>query len=453
MTVLQTLGSNESYRPGEPSFGEDRGQGLNFSHYIDILKRRFFYFLIPFGLVSILGLWFAAIQKPSYLSEGKILVESQAIAPDLVRSLVTGTATERIQLIQQRIMTRDNLLSIANKFGLFPGQPGVLELMRDSTRIKPADMEGQSRQTANTIAFTVGFEYEDRQLAMRVASEFVTQIVNEDARSRTSRATEAVRILTSETKDIEDKLEATQNQIFEVARRPRDIVPDIPEQQKSQLAALSALKAELIQKSSVYSDAHPAVTALKKRISAMEKTLTQPAETSTKAPSTQADDMEALKRQRDAYEKRLADANAKLTTARLSEKLDREEQSERLQVIETPPLPQRPVKANRLKLVGIAFAAALMLGLGAAAAVELLNGTIRGRHQLSGIVASHMIVSIPYITTRADVVRARLRTVSMVLSVVVLLAVLGGLATTIVLGLPLDFSLLSKLEVGFGATG
>jgi uncharacterized protein involved in exopolysaccharide biosynthesis len=325
--------------------------------------------------------------------------------------------------------------------------------MRESTKIKPVDMEGQSRQSANTIAFTVGFEYEDRQLAMRVANEFVTLIVNEDARSRTSRATEAVRILTSETKDIEDKLEATQTQIFEVARRPREVVPDVPEQQKSQLAALAALKAELIQKSSVYSDAHPAVTALKKRIAAMEKTLTQPAETAAKAQSTQADDIEALKRQREALEKRLADANSKLTTARLSEKLDREQQSERLQVIESPPLPQKPVKANRLKMVGIAFAAAIMLGIGAVAAAELLNGSIRSRHQLSGIVAGHLIVSIPYITTRADVVRARLRALSIVLSVVVLLVVLGGLATTIVLGLPLDLSLLSMLEIGVGATG
>jgi protein tyrosine kinase modulator len=451
--VLQTLGSNEPYRSSEPSFGEDRGQSLNFSHYIDILKRRFFYFLLPFGLISIIGLWFAAIQKPNYLSEGKILVESQAIAPDLVRPLVTATPNERIQLIQQRIMTRDNLLSIANKFGLFPQRTGILDLMRQSTQIKPADVEGQSRQGAPTIAFTVGFEYEDRQLAMRVANEFVTLIVNEDARSRTSRATEAVKILTSEAKDIEDKLEATQTQIFEVARRPRDVVPDAPDQQKSQLTALAALKAELIQKSSVYSDAHPAVTALKKRIAAMEKTLTQPAETPAKAQSTQADDMEALKRQREALEKRLADANSKLTTARLSEKLDREQQSERLQVIETPPLPQKPVKANRLKLVGIAFAAAIMLGIGSVVAAELLNGSIRSRHQLSGVVASHLIVSIPYITTRADILRARLRVISGVFSVVVLVAVLGGLATTIVLGLPLEFSMLDKVEIGFRAAG
>lgn len=451
--MLQTIGSNEPYRSGDPSFGEDRGQGFDFNQYFDIFKRRFFLFLIPFGLISIVGLWFAAIQKPNYLSEGKILVESQAIAPDLVRPLSTASANERILLIQQRIMTRDNLLSIANKFGLFPGRTGVVELMRESTRIKPVESEGQSRQNASAIAFTVGFEYEDRQLAMRVANEFVTLIINEDARSRTSRATEAVKILTSETKDIEDKLEATQTQIFEVARRPRDIVPDIPEQQKTQLAALAALKAELIQKSSVYSEAHPAVTALKKRIAAMEKTLTQPVEPAAKVQSTQADDLEALKRQREALEKRLADANSKLTTARLSEKLDREQQSERLQVIEAATLPQRPVKANRLKLVGIAFAAAMMVGLGAIAAAELLNGSIRSRHQLSGIVANHLIVSIPYIATRADIVRGRLRTLSIVFSVIVLFAVLGGLATSIVLGLPLDLSLLSKLEAGLGATG
>ena len=122
-------------------------------------------------------------------------------------------------------------------------------------------------------------------------------------------------------------------QIFEIERRPRDAVPEIPEQEKSQLTALAALKAELIQKMSVYSDAHPAVTALKKRIAAMEKTLSAQIPSKSSDP-TQADDIEALKRQREALEKRLADANSKLATARLSEKLDRDQQSERLQVIE-----------------------------------------------------------------------------------------------------------------------
>jgi capsule polysaccharide export protein KpsE/RkpR len=286
---------------------------------------------------------------------------------------------------------------------------------------------------------------------MRVASEFVTLIINEDARSRTSRSTEAVKILTSETKEIEDKLESTQTQIFEIARQPREEVPEMPEQEKTQLTALAALKAELIQRSSVYSEAHPVVTALKKRIAAMEKTLTQQAPAN--APSTQADEIEALKRQREALDKRLAEANTKLATARLNEKLDRDQQSERLQIIESPALPQKPLKSNRIKLVALAFAAATALGIGAAIAAELFDGSIRDRHQLLGVVASPLIVSIPFITTPADIIRTRLRVLFGVISVVILLVILGALTTAVLFYLPLDLSWLDKVRFGFRATG
>ena len=57
--MLQTLASNESFRSGEPV--EEQDQGLNISHYFDVFKRRIFYFLLPFGVISIIGLYFAAI--------------------------------------------------------------------------------------------------------------------------------------------------------------------------------------------------------------------------------------------------------------------------------------------------------------------------------------------------------------------------------------------------------
>jgi uncharacterized protein involved in exopolysaccharide biosynthesis len=443
MPVLQTLAPNESYRSGELAFGEDQGQSPNLNHYIDILKRRIFYFLLPFGLISILGLYVAAIQQPKYLSEGKILVESQVIAPDLVRPIVTATASERIQLIQQRILTKDNLISVANKFDLFPGRSRV-DSMRKSVQIKPVDIEGQQRQNTPTIAFTVGFEHESPEMAMRVANEFVTRIVDEDARSRTSRATETVKILTGEVKDIETKLESAQVAISEIARRPREELPEVSDQDK-QLAALAALRAELIQKNSVYSDAHPAVTALKKRIAAMEKTLTQPAAAPAKARSTQADDLEAAKRQRENLERRLADANAKLGAARLSEKLDRDQQSERFQVIEAPSMPQNPEKSGRLKLVGIALGLALVVGFGITMAIELFDGSIRDRQQLSGLIPGHLVVSIPYMTGRSDIIRARLRLIFVVLIILTILTAWAGLAAAIVFHLPIDFSWFGKL--------
>jgi uncharacterized protein involved in exopolysaccharide biosynthesis len=446
--VLQTLDSEASYPASQPNFGEDHARSLNLGDYVEILKRRFFYLLFAFGLVSILGLCLASMLKPNYLSEGKILVESQIIGPDLAGPAATA-AFERVQRIQQRAMTRDNLLLIASKFGLFPNRSDIVDLMRENSEFRPVEVVGQQRQ--NIIAFTVGFEYPNPELAMRVANELVTSIVGEDERSRTSRSTEAVKILTSQTKDIENKLESTQAQILEVARRPREDVSDGPDQEKSQLTALAALKAELIQKTAVYSEAHPAVTALKKRISAMEKTLTQ--QTPAKVRSTQADEIEALKVQREALEKRLAEANDKLATARLSEKLDRDQQSERLQVIESPSIPQKPLKSIKLKLVGMAFAAAAALSLGIVVAVELFDGSIRSRHQLIGTVASPLIVTIPFITNRADAIRARSKAIFGAVSVVILLAILGGLATAVVLNLPLNLTSLGEVATGFHAAG
>ena len=205
--MLQTLAPQEPYRSGEFAIGNDNEQRLDVGYYLDVLRRRIFYFLIPFGLISILGLFLAALQKPNYLSEGRILIESQRIAPDLVRPTSTATANERIQLIQQRILTRDILLATARKFRLFEGRSDVADLMRKSLLVKPVEAEGPLRQGMSTIAFVVGFEHENLvpELAMRVANEFVTQIVDEDTRSRNSRASEAVKILSAEAKDDQAK--------------------------------------------------------------------------------------------------------------------------------------------------------------------------------------------------------------------------------------------------------
>ena len=102
-------------------------------------------------------------------------------------------------------------------------------------------------------------------------------------------------------------------------------------------------------------------------------------------------------------------------------------------------------------MVGIVFALAAMLGIGVVVATELFDGSIRSRHELSGVVDSHLIVSIPYMATRADIIRAKWRIIFVVLTVVIILAALGGLAAAIVFHLPVDFSWFDKAGVGFRA--
>src|ERR1700743_3392619 len=93
------------------------------------------------------------------------------IPSELVRSTITNAAQERIQVIEQRTMTRDNLVAIADKFKLFPDKRTLMtvnelvELMKKQTKIAPVelalDFKQRSRTDNPTIVFSVGFEYGD----------------------------------------------------------------------------------------------------------------------------------------------------------------------------------------------------------------------------------------------------------------------------------------------------
>jgi len=173
------------------SYQEEGGQShfLQPSYYWQLIKRRALYFVVPFSLVLPVGLAVAVLLPATYLSEGKILVQSQQIPTELVRPTVTSAAQERIQVIEQRTMTRENLLAMIDKFQLFPEKRTLMsasqlvELMRKNAKIEPlaqplAFSQVRSRGDNPTIVFTVGFEYSDPQTASRVANELVTRILS-----------------------------------------------------------------------------------------------------------------------------------------------------------------------------------------------------------------------------------------------------------------------------------
>ena len=88
-------------------------------------------------------------------------------------------ADARIQVIQQRIMTRDSLMEVMNKYKLFPRErtwmsgTELLDLMRSRMEIKPVALE-TLRSNNPAIAFTLSFDYEVPDLARRVANDFLT---------------------------------------------------------------------------------------------------------------------------------------------------------------------------------------------------------------------------------------------------------------------------------------
>jgi capsular polysaccharide biosynthesis protein len=458
---------------------DTQGETLSLSNFIELLKRRWLLFTIPFAVFLALGTMIAFTWPATYLSEGKLLVESPQIPSDLVRPTVAVVANERVQIIEQRIMTRDNLLAIAKKFALSIGWQGRLSLswqgqgsgtelvdfIRQRTQIKPLELQNP-RRDVQAIAFTVGFNYEDPSTAQKVANELMTMILSEDVRGRTNSATETTRFLAQEVKRLEGQISAIDTQIAKVrelrAADAGDLSTDAT--QMDDTKRLASLKAELLMKTATLSEEHPDVKSLKRAIASLTKSIASAKDSEGVAPKTSGPGkgnsntdvppkpntgvgtLDSLLTQKVNLNNELTGVTQKLAAARLGESLERGQFAERLQVIEQPTMPDRPASPNRPKIFGFAAVLALIASGGLVFAAELLNPAIQRSSDLFSVIDSHLIVTIPYITTSGEIRRKKKRTLFMT-GALALVVVAGVIAILFVLP-PLDV-LWAKLVARF----
>lgn len=413
--MLQSYPSDYEMSVQEPD------EGLDLFYYAAILRKRFLYALLPFMVVAAGGVAVAVWWPPTYLSEGKILVKSQQIPVDLVRPTVTATAKERIQVIQQRVTTRDNLLALLDKYKLYADQrerlsrTELLDRMRENIHVEPIDLDASSAGRSQTIALKVGFTDRRPEVATQIANELVTLFLNEDARNRTNRAMETTRFLAREAQRLEGQLASVEAKVAEAKKQFRGS-SYVDSGANNQISPTAAVRAELAQKRAIYSKSHPVIKRLEAQLEALQKlesgSPTAPRSGGTPQSSASTDDaLDALLTQRLSVEKNLESANQKLATARLGETLERDQFSERLQVIEQAIAPQKPIKPNRFKIAALGIIGAAMAGLAAVLAIEMFDKTIRSSRDLSRVAGNTGIVMIPYLSTQSELSRTKHRRV------------------------------------------
>jgi polysaccharide biosynthesis transport protein len=152
-------------------------------------------FVIVAGLAAVVALAIALLLPPTYRAMGTILIEQQEIPQDMVRSVITSFADQRVQVISQRVMTTQNLLSLIERYGLYPEirqkEPREVLLQRFRNDIGmqmiSADVidPRSGRPTQATIAFAVSYQNRSPELALKVANELTSLYLSENLTSRT----------------------------------------------------------------------------------------------------------------------------------------------------------------------------------------------------------------------------------------------------------------------------
>ena len=213
---------------------ENDNKGIQ--EFIALLKRNKKEMLrVALGVFSLVTL-IALLLPSTYKSTGTILIEQQEIPQDLVESTVTSYASERIQLISQRIMASNNLKQIIEKFDLYhegrksKGDSFFMGEMRDAIELEMVSAEvidpERGRPTEATIAFLISYENESPKIAQQVANELVTLYLDENIRRRTKAAEDASKFLEMQAKKLRESISQLEMKLEDFKKRNAGNLPE-----------------------------------------------------------------------------------------------------------------------------------------------------------------------------------------------------------------------------------
>jgi polysaccharide biosynthesis transport protein len=198
---------------------------IDFRFYLIRFLQRIHYFLLVVFGVSAIGLTLAYILPPVYRAEAQLLVEAPQIPDELAPTTVRNAAPEVLQIIKQRLTTREKLLEIAKKHQIYAGLPPmgpdqIVDDMRQRTTMQlPA-----SGDTASFVV--VSFEADTGELSAQVTNEFVQAILDESTALRTESAGETLEFFTAEVAQLNNSLALQGAKILEFKQANKDALPD-----------------------------------------------------------------------------------------------------------------------------------------------------------------------------------------------------------------------------------
>jgi len=227
-------------------------QGMRLRDALAALRRRRQPVLLALAAGVLTTLLLALLLPAYYESVGIILIEQQEVPQELVRSMISSYADERVQTINQRVMTTQNLMDIIRRYNLYPNRvkrdsrEQLIERMRKDVAFKTISADvvdprsGVPRQA--TIAFSVSYRNRSPDQAVKVANELVTLYLNENLTERTQRAEDASSFLREESSRISRHVEELDAQLADFKSKH---VNELPELTQAKLQFLDRAEQEL----------------------------------------------------------------------------------------------------------------------------------------------------------------------------------------------------------------
>jgi polysaccharide chain length determinant protein (PEP-CTERM system associated) len=207
--------------------------------YIEILRRRIWFIVIPFLLI-VMGASIYAITAPrQYKASTLVLVSPQRVPEAFIPATVTSKIEERLQSITQEVMSRTRLEQIITEFKLYEkeskhlSKEEVIALMQKDIKVElPTKREERG-------FFTISYIGDDPNTVTTVTNKLASLFIEENLRIREQQAVGTTEFLSNELDLAKTKLN---KQETAVSRYKMHFMGGLPEQRDSNIKVMDQLQ-------------------------------------------------------------------------------------------------------------------------------------------------------------------------------------------------------------------
>jgi polysaccharide chain length determinant protein (PEP-CTERM system associated) len=215
----------------------ENAEGLNLKDVVEIAKRRKWGLLLPALAVFLLAAVIAMALPSIYRSTSTILIEVQEIPPELVMSTVTSYAEQRLQMINQRIMSATKLLDIIGRFNLYADLKArkateeIVDKMRKDIKLETISADVVDRRTGSpkqaTIAFSLSYSGKQPAVVQQITNVLTSFYLEENLKVREQQTTGTRKFFEDEMKGIQASLARIDGKISEYKRNNLASLPEL----------------------------------------------------------------------------------------------------------------------------------------------------------------------------------------------------------------------------------
>jgi uncharacterized protein involved in exopolysaccharide biosynthesis len=267
--------------------------------YLDLVKRRKYYIVVTWLLVSLISVAVAYNLPKIYRSTATILIDAP-IPTSLLDSTVSEFADEQVQSIYQRVMTTDNVLSIIESTGLYDDikdgftRSDLADIFKGNTDVKLAtsSLTPQANSGMAEIAFNISFSDNDATKAKEVADKLTTLFIEQNDKARTQRAIRATDFLMEESDKLNRELQEIDGKIAKYKEQNNF---SLPEQVQGNMAAIDRMENEMRDTGSQIRTTKERIAFLSAELARAQQEL--PTTLDDKAPQTKDDALRTLRAQ------------------------------------------------------------------------------------------------------------------------------------------------------------